>query len=179
MLFPNPKAFWGAFPQIPSSPAFPGTRGAPLPSTLRSYSPSIIWLLGSALCVGVCFSCFLTHILFGGVGLSLSRWSPSQDILQSICEPETTGNSFFFFLIQEGPSVCFMLSILFVNLKACSLCKTTLWKYTRAHTHAHTHRILLVKKSMANSCKRKLLEKDKFYLFKEAGKPFHFCDFAF
>lgn len=80
------------------------------------------WL---ALCVGVCFSCFLTCILFGGVGISLSRWSPSQDILQSICEPETTGD-FFFLLTQEGPSVCFMLPILLVNLKACSFCKTTL-----------------------------------------------------
>ena len=143
MLFPNPKAFWGAFPQIPSSPAFPGTRGAPLPSTLRSYSPSIIWLLGSALCVGVCFSCFLTHILFGGVGLSLSRWSPSQDILQSICEPETTGNSFFF-LFDSRRS----LSLLHVVYSFCksqgmfSLQNNSLKIYMSTHTCTHTQNII-------------------------------------
>lgn len=32
----------------------------------------------------------------------------------------------FFLLPQEGPSVCSMLPILLINLKTCSLCKTTL-----------------------------------------------------
>lgn len=91
---------------------------------VQSCRPSVIWLLGTTLCVGVCFSCFLTCILFSGVGISLSRWSPSQDILQSICEPETTGD--FFFFDSRRSLIYSILPDLLVNLKKCSLCKTTL-----------------------------------------------------
>lgn len=74
---------------------FRGAAGASLPPGIaQSSCLSIIRLLGLDLCVGECFSCFLTLNLFGGVEISLSRWSLSQDISQSICEPATTEEFF-------------------------------------------------------------------------------------
>ena len=105
-LFPSPRTMWGSFPQCSRWLCIPRFLSSSTSSRIvQSCRPSIIWLLGSALCVGVCFSCFLNCILFGGVGISLSRWFPSQDILQSICEPETTRDFFFLLLTQEGPSL--------------------------------------------------------------------------
>lgn len=101
-LFPSAGTFWGAFLQRSECSYIARCLWSSTSSCIvQSGRPSIIWVLGFALCVGVCFSCFLTCILFGGGGISLSRWSPSQDILQSIYEPETTRN--FFLLTQEGP----------------------------------------------------------------------------
>lgn len=126
---------------------------------LLPFSHLASWL---ALCVGVCFSCFLTCILFGGVGISLSRWSPSQDILQSICEPETTGDSFSFDSRRS-------LSLLHVANSSCKSQGMFLLQNNslKTHTHARTQIVLLVKKLV---CGKFLLKSGKFSLFKEAGK---------
>ena len=100
----------------------------------QSCRPSIIWLLGSALCVWVCFSCFLTWILFGGVGISLSRWSPSQDILQSICEPETTRNFYFSFDSRRSLSLLHVANSFCKSQGMFSLQNNSL----KTHTHTHT-----------------------------------------
>lgn len=136
-----PFLSWGVLGRHP-----PGLRAVLLPKVpgelhfllhcakLLPFNHLASWL---ALCVGVCFSCFLTCILFGGVGISLSRWSPSQDILQNICEPETTGDFFFSFDSRRS------LSSLHVANSSCKsqgmfLLQNNSLK-THTHIHMHTH----------------------------------------
>lgn len=173
---PSPGTFWGAFPQRSECAYIPKCLWSSTSSCIvQSGRPSIIWVLGFALCVGVCFSCFLTCILFGGVGISLSRWSPSQDILQSIYEPETTRN--FFLLTQEGPSFpscCqFFLKISRHVPFAKQLSENT-------HIHMDTHIVSVVKTLVCNKfLQRHTAKKRIIFLFRKAVKPSLFCDFVF
>lgn len=117
----------GAFLLGSGQPCIPRCLGRSTSSCIvQSCSPSIIiWLLGLALCVGVCFSCFLTIILVWWGGNIFVQMVPIPGHFAAYLSARNH-REFFFLLPQEGPSVCSMLPILLVNLKTCSLCKTTL-----------------------------------------------------